>query len=103
MKLVMSSAAPASSVTESATCAPTRILRKRCCRTLPLAPTPAETNEQQIGDIAARDEQHETYRGEKSGETRAEIARHVLGQCPQRRREDAVDLVRILGPITLVE
>src|SRR5438874_9903389 len=40
MKLAMSSDAPATSVTESATCAPTSTLRKRCCFTLPLEPRP---------------------------------------------------------------
>ena len=36
----MSNDAPATSVTESATCAPTSNLRKRCCRTLPAVPRP---------------------------------------------------------------
>src|SRR5256885_1860440 len=36
----MSNDAPASNVTESATCAPTSNLRKRCCRTLPAVPRP---------------------------------------------------------------
>ena len=40
----MSSAAPANNVTESATCAPTRILRRRCWRTLPLVPRPPSFN-----------------------------------------------------------
>ena len=44
--------APASRVTESATCAPTRILRKRCCRTLPLRPAAAFF--QAVDQIGAR-------------------------------------------------
>ena len=45
-----------------------------------LAPASAEPNEQQIRDVAARDEQDKAHRGEKRGETGAQICRHIFRQ-----------------------
>src|SRR5205823_2257958 len=54
-------------------------------------------------DVAACDQQNETHRGEKRNEARAEIPGHVFRQSPQCGDECAVDVVRILGPITLFQ
>src|SRR5262249_16467058 len=67
------------------------------------AAAPAETNQQQVGDVAACDEQNKTNRGEQRDETRAEILRHVFGQRTECRGQPAVNLVRVLWSVALVE
>src|SRR6266481_3929903 len=68
-----------------------------------LATASTEANEQQVRNIAARDQQNKTDCSEECCKTGAKISRHIFGQCPDCGRESAVDLRLILRAIALVE
>ena len=68
-----------------------------------LAPPAAESNEKQIGDVAARDEQNKGHGREERGEPRPEIFRYVLWQRLHHGAGFRVDLFGILRTIAVLE
>ena len=63
----------------------------------------AESNEEQVGDVAARDEQDKGHSREKRSEPRPQIFRHILGQRLHHGAGFRVDLFGILRAITVLE
>ena len=63
----------------------------------------AESNEEQVGDVAAGDEQDKGHGREKRGETRSQIFRHIFRQRLHHRAGFRVDLFGILRAIAVLE
>ena len=67
-----------------------------------LAPAGREPDEQQVGDIAARDEQNRGDRREQSEKGRAKISGHVFRRVHQCRRPAPIEDARILRRIAFL-